>query len=67
MIRVLEPMSPLVGSILLSYCLWQLTFDPVRGPIPGRWLPYVALALGAVTGLGLITWGFHRLDLLRRP
>ena len=60
-------MAVLVGATLVSYCLWQLVFDPFRGPLPGRTLALVALAAGVVTGFGLMAWGSNRLDLLRRP
>lgn len=60
-------MTVLVGATLVSYCLWQLLLDPLRGPLPGRTLALVALAAGVVAGLGLMAWGSHRLDLLRRP
>jgi hypothetical protein len=62
-----DPMTVLVGATFLSYCLWQLLFDPFQGPIPGRTLALVALASGIVAGIGLMAWGFYRLDLLRRP
>lgn len=60
-------MSVLVGTTLVSYCLWQLAFDPGRGPLPGRTLPVVVLVVGTLAGLGLMAWGARRLDLLRRP
>ncbi|WP_435180703.1 hypothetical protein [Halorussus sp. AFM4] len=63
----LEPMAVLAGTALLSYCTWQLLFDPVRGPIPGQLLPVVALAVGVIAGLGLMAWGYHRLGVPYPP
>ncbi|WP_458186501.1 hypothetical protein [Haladaptatus sp. NG-WS-4] len=67
MAGVLEPLSVLVGTTLAIYCLWQLAFDPLHGPLPGKILPFVVLFAGALVGIGLLYWGFDRLDLLRRP
>lgn len=63
----LEPMSVLAGTTLFAYCLWQLVFDPLRGPIPGRVLPVAVLGAGVLAGLGLMAWGFRRLGVLRPP
>jgi hypothetical protein len=63
----LEPMAVIVGTTLLSYSLWQLMFDPLRGPIPGDVLPVVALGSGVVAGLGLAALGFRRLGVLGSP
>ena len=67
MASVREPMAVLVGTTLVSYCVWQLAFDPFRGPIPGRTLSVVALLAGVVAGVGLVAWGSHRLGVLRPP
>ncbi|UPV75797.1 hypothetical protein M0R89_06985 [Halorussus limi] len=67
MARELEPIAVLFGTTLFSYCLWQLVFDPLRGPIPGGVLPVVALGIGVATGLGLMAWGLRRLGVLSPP
>ncbi len=58
-------MAVLVGTTVFAYCLWQLAFDPLHGPLPGRTLPVVVLGIGVVAGLGLMAWGYHRLGVLR--
>lgn len=61
------PLSVFVGTALASYSLWQLVFDPFRGPLPGRAVALVVLASSVLVGLGLVAWGLDQLDLLRRP
>ncbi|WP_440006696.1 hypothetical protein [Halomicrococcus sp. SG-WS-1] len=63
----LTPLAVLGGTTLVSYCLWQLVFDPFRGPLPGRRTTVVVLVAGTVAGVALTLWGLDRLDLLRRP
>ncbi|NHN60881.1 MULTISPECIES: hypothetical protein [Halorussus] len=64
MTDALEPMAVIVGTTLVSYCLWQLLFDPFRGPIPGQLLPVAVLGAGVIAGIGLVGWGFRRLGVL---
>lgn len=65
MANVFEPLSVLVGTILVVYSVRQLLFNPFHGPIPGRLPTLAGLVTTTVLGVALLKWGTDRLELLR--